>query len=109
MLVEQMINPQIRTIQNTRPTQTEVNRLLAAALISKQFCNLLLKDPARALQQGFAGEHFSLSSDEQDFILSLHVASLQEFIAHVCDHLSNHYIAAQASTPTQYNEGNLLI
>jgi hypothetical protein len=86
-----------------------VNRLLAAALISKQFCNLLLKDPARALQQGFAGEQFSLSSDEQDFILSLHVASLPELIAHVCDHLSGHYSVSQASTPTHYKEGNLLM
>ncbi len=108
MLVNQMITPQLR-VQKTRSEPTEMNRLLAAALISSQFCNLLLKDPARALQQGFAGEHFVLSNDEQDFILSLRVASLQEFVAHVCEHLSVHYTVAQSSLPEEFNEGDWLM
>lgn len=108
MLVNQMIRPQV-TIQTTPRDQVEVNRLLAAALISSQFCNLLLKDPARALKQGFAGEHFSLSSDEQDFILSVRASSLQEFVTHVCEHLSVHYTVAQTSTHEEFNAGNRLM
>ena len=103
-----MINPQMM-VQPTQHEQTGVNRLLAAALISSQFCNLLLKDPARALRQGFAGEQFSLSSDEQDFILSVRASSLQEFVAHVCDHLSGRYPVVQPSIPAQYIEANRLI
>jgi len=108
MLVNQMIHPQV-AIQATQREQTEVNRLLAAALISSQFCNLLLKDPARALKQGFAGEQFSLSNEEQDFILSLRASSLQEFVTHVCEHLSVHYKVAQPSTHEEFTEGNRLM
>jgi len=86
-----------------------VNRLLAAALISKQFCNLLLKDPARALQQGFAGEHFMLSNDEQNFILSLRAGSLQEFVADVCEHLSTRYRVAQVSLPEEITTADRLM
>jgi hypothetical protein len=108
MLVNQMINPQV-TIQKPQREQTEVNRLLAAALISNQFCSLLLKDPARALKQGFAGEQFSLSNDEQDFILSLRASSLQEFVTHLCEHLSVRYTVAQPPLREEFNEGNRLM
>ncbi len=107
MLVNQMIKHQV-TVQKTRPERTEVNRLLAAALISSQFCSLLLKDPARALQQGFAGEQFMLSNDEHDFILSLHASSLQEFVARLCEHLSVHYTVARSSMPEEFNAGDRL-
>lgn len=86
-----------------------MNRLLAAALISSQFCNLLLKDPARALQQGFAGEHFTLSNDEQNFILSLRAGSLQEFVAHVCEHLSARYTVAGPALSEEFSEGDRLM
>ena len=108
MLANQMIKTQM-AVQKVSQEQTEVNRLLAAALISKQFCNLLLKDPARALQQGFAGEHFTLSTDEQDFILSLRAGSLQEFVADVCEHLSARYRVAQVGLPEDINTGERLM
>jgi hypothetical protein len=108
MLVNQMISTPI-TVKRARVERAEVNRLLAAALISRQFCNLLLKDPARALQQGFAGEHFRLSNDEQDFILSVRAGSLQEFVADVCEHLSVRYTVAQPTLSEEFNEGDRIM
>jgi len=108
MLVNQLMNTQM-AVQGSQVAQGGVNRLLAAAVISNQFCNLLLRDPARALQQGFAGEHFILSNAEQDFILSLHARSLQEFAANVCDHLSARYTVAQPSSVDETDESGRLM
>lgn len=105
MLIDQVI-PNQMTVRKIPLELTEINRLLAAAIINRQFCSLLLKDPARALTEGFAGERFILSRDEQDFILSLRAASLQEFVARLCDHLSVHHTVAQPSTSENFNEGD---
>jgi hypothetical protein len=66
---------------------SEINRLLAAAVVSRQFCALLLSDPARAIAQGFAGEQFFLSPDEYNFILYAQRSSLQEFARQLCEYL----------------------
>jgi hypothetical protein len=95
--MNQMINQQVR-VRKTLLDSTEMNRLLAAAVVSRQFCNLLLTNPARAIEEGFAGERFNLSNDEQSFILSLHASSLKEFGARVHKYLSGHYHYAPASS-----------
>ncbi len=57
----------------------EINRVLAAAVVSQKFCALLLSDPARAVEQGYAGERFLLSDAEYNLVLSAQGCSLQEF------------------------------
>jgi hypothetical protein len=99
MLINQAINQRL-TVRETRSDSIEINRLLAAAAVSTRFCNLLLSNPARALAEGFAGEQFTLSDDEQDFILSLRVSSLKEFATQLCEHLPRRYAPTQ-STPSK--------
>jgi hypothetical protein len=53
-------------------------RLLAAAIVSKEFCRMLLDDPERALEEGYQGETFFLTKEEYDTLLSIHAASLTE-------------------------------
>lgn len=53
-------------------------RLLAAAIVSKEFCRTLLADPKRALEEGYQGETFPLSKEEYDSLLSIQAASLTE-------------------------------
>jgi len=101
--MNQVINQQV-TVRKALSDSTEINRLLAAAVVSSQFCNLLLTDPARAIEEGFAGERFNLSDEEQDFILALHVPSLKEFAAQLCEHLPRHYAPAQSTLFKNLNE-----
>jgi len=56
-----------------------VNRLVAAAVVNQNFCNLLLTKPAQALTCGFQGEQFNLDSQDARIILSIQANSLSEF------------------------------
>ncbi len=61
----------------------ELNRILTAAVINREFCELLLSNPARALSSGYHGKAFSLDIDDRDFILSIEAKSLSEFAEHL--------------------------
>ena len=56
----------------------ELDRLLAAATVDARFCDLLLQDPNRAVQAGFQGESFQLSSEEAAVLFSINAYSLAE-------------------------------
>jgi hypothetical protein len=56
----------------------ELSRLLAAAVISPRFCDLLLKDPQAALERGYQGETFCFSQGQRDLILSIRSDSLAD-------------------------------
>lgn len=57
----------------------ELDRLLAAAVVSPQFCRLLLDDPARVLEEGYQGEEFLLSDQELALLQSIRADSLADF------------------------------
>lgn len=66
----------------------EIQRLVAAAAISKPFCRLLLDEPEQALQAGFQGESFLLTNEERALVVSIRARSLPEFalaLARTCD------------------------
>lgn len=58
---------------------SEMSRLLNAALIDRQFCDLLLTRPDLALANGYNGEAFLLSFRDRRFILRARFASLTDF------------------------------
>ena len=57
----------------------ELSRLINAALISKEFCDLLLTNPAAAVTAGYNGESFCLTPEQERLILSNRASSLPEF------------------------------
>ncbi len=61
------------------PNSREFSRLINAAIISQDFCRLLLTSPAKALTTGYNGDVFDLTAEEQDLILSIHASSLADF------------------------------
>jgi len=67
----------IISAQATGP-HPEVTRLLAAAVVSKQFQLLLLNDPVQALNMGYQGEKFAFTKHERDLISSINANSLSE-------------------------------
>lgn len=70
---------------------TELSRVFAAAVINQQFCDALLRNPNQALQNGYLGEAFSLSKEEQDLIISSRANSLPELAKQVNRSLSLQY------------------
>jgi len=56
----------------------EVTRLLAAAVVNRQFRFLLLNDPVQALNMGCQGEKFTFTKNERDLIFSINAKSLSE-------------------------------
>jgi hypothetical protein len=59
-------------------TDSEVNRLLTAAVVNQRFRQLLLTRPQVALESGFQGERFSLKSEQKRIILSSRASSLAD-------------------------------
>jgi hypothetical protein len=67
----------------------ELSRLINAAVISKEFCQLLLTNPATALTIGYNGDLFHLTSEERDLILSIRASSLADFAQQLTIHIQN--------------------
>jgi hypothetical protein len=62
---------------------SELSKVFAAAVINQQFCDMLLNHPQQALQNGFFGESFLLSREEQDLIVSIRASSLSDLATQV--------------------------
>jgi hypothetical protein len=57
----------------------EISRIISAAVVNKRFCSALLKDPSTAISQGFFGEPFRLSLEQQNRISMIKENSLEGF------------------------------
>lgn len=57
----------------------ELSRLLTAAVVNREFCNLLLANPEMAVTIGYNGEPFDLAAEEQELIVSINATSLADF------------------------------
>ena len=106
MLINQLIE-QSATIRVPRPSYDDVNRLLAAAVVSHQFCSILLNDPVRAIQDGYAGEHFTLSADEYEMIIAIRSSSLSDFAEQLCKALPRLYAPFDTSRSNYVGTGSL--
>ena len=56
----------------------EMSRLINAALVDRQFCNLLLTQPSLALANGYNGEQFLLGYKDKQFLLATKSDSLAD-------------------------------
>ena len=59
--------------------EAEMGRLINAALVDQEFCDLLLRVPSAALEKGFNGRAFLLSARERQFVLTVKATSLINF------------------------------
>jgi hypothetical protein len=66
-------------ISNFPHNPNDINRLMAAAVIDRDFCNLLLSKPAAAIGQGYYGEKFQIAPETQKQIDTIRARSLSEF------------------------------
>jgi hypothetical protein len=59
----------------------EMNRLLAAAIVSPEFREYLLENPIMAMKAGYNGTPFLLTDEERAVISNIQAATLAEFAA----------------------------
>ena len=60
-----------------------LSKLFEAAVVSRQFCQLLLNQPETALQQGYLGNTFELTTAERALIVSIRANSLSDLAQQV--------------------------
>jgi len=77
-----------QTVTNASHTTNygELNRLLSAAIVSTGFRNLLITNPETALDKGYQGEKFNLSSDEYRWLVSVQATDLAGFASQMLDY-----------------------
>lgn len=80
-MISSFVNPPQTSIAvKTAPRRTDgLSLIFAAAVVNRQFCQMLLQDPYTALQKGYLGETFSISKEEMDAIISIRAESLPDF------------------------------
>ena len=61
-----------------RGRRSGVGQLFAAAVVNRQFRQLLLENPERALKNGYLGEMFDLSREERERVTSASARSLAD-------------------------------
>ncbi len=61
-----------------RDSHPGLSSVLAAAVVNRDFREMLLSDPRKALQQGYLGKTFALSQEETSLIVSIQAVSLTD-------------------------------
>lgn len=77
-----VIQGTIRSKSNGR----EISRLISAAVVNQNFCQMLLNNPKRALASGYQGETFSLGREEREMIFSIKASTLADFATQLTQH-----------------------
>jgi len=77
--VTQWIHPSTSGTPSDLTIGKELSRLLTAAVVNREFCKLLLANPAMAVTTGYNGEPFDLAAEEQELIVSINATSLADF------------------------------
>lgn len=57
----------------------EYSRILTAAVVNNQFRSLLLANPGKAIDTGYAGETFYLAREEKRKVAAIRATSLADF------------------------------
>lgn len=81
---------------------------MTAAVINRQFCEMLLADPAMAVASGYSGEVFHLASEDQELILSIRAESLADFAKQLTQNHNGHNGHSHNRNGNGHNPNNYL-
>lgn len=56
-----------------------LNQILCAALIDREFCSKLLKNPSLAVADGYLGNCFDLSTEEKNIMMGIKAKTIEDF------------------------------
>ncbi|MBL8062335.1 MAG: hypothetical protein JNK32_04905 [Anaerolineales bacterium] len=77
--------------RQTHSQSSGLNRMFAAAVVNRQFCEMLLKNPQEAIQKGYLGETFSLTQEECALLASIKAKTLSDLARQVYQSQSGIY------------------
>jgi len=83
MLTLDIYSDSSRGFHKPAVTRTALHRLFAAAIVSNQFRATLLREPERALANGYLGQTFPLTDQEQKIIKTIRAENLTDFAQQV--------------------------
>ena len=86
-MLKTTLTPQRISVIDPVADRANINRMLAAAVINTGFRSMLLNNPRMAMQAGFAEEQFTLSTQAEELLASIHAPSLKEFAQQLCEKL----------------------
>jgi len=73
------LKPEVLAPRSKPANDTVYSRIISAAVINERFCNLLLKDPEKAINSGYSGETFELNLEDKRRLSSIRANSLSDF------------------------------
>lgn len=68
-----------RTFRRSPAQRSGLHRLFAAAIVSDQFRTTLLREPEKALANGYLGQTFSLTDQERTIVSTVRAKNLTDF------------------------------
>ena len=66
----------------------ELNSLIATALLDPEFCDLLLSNPAMAVEMNGEQDSFNLSAEDKTLLLSIQAVSLSDLATRIMEYYS---------------------
>ncbi len=83
MITSQSFTTKLPLKIDPKESHTGLSSLFAAAVVSTSFRDMLLRDPEKALRQGYLGQGFDLSQEDASLIVSLNAKSLADLAKQV--------------------------
>lgn len=81
-----------------------LNRLICAAVVSKDFRHKLLEAPLEAVSNGYMGQNFALTAEEVRMLCSIEASDFQSFSQQVCDWISTNGDKGNGHGHAEYNQ-----
>ncbi len=79
MLTLDVYSTSSRGFQKAPVGRSALHRLFAAAIVSDQFRRTLLREPEKALANGYLGQTFPLTDQEKKIIKTIRAENLTDF------------------------------
>ena len=83
MITSQSFTTKLPLKIDPQESHAGLSSLFAAAVVSTSFREMLLKEPEKALRQGYLGKGFALSPEDASLIVSLNAKSLADLASQV--------------------------
>lgn len=82
--------PDVNSQLGTRNRRRAVSHLLSAAVVNRHFAQTLLREPALALERGYANQQFNFTEAERQAIGAIGADNLQDFANELINLFSLH-------------------
>ena len=89
MISSTAFTPNLPLHTNPHEPHPGLSSVFAAAVVNHNFREMLLKEPEKAIKQGYLGKSFALSQEDTSLLVSLNAKSLTDLAKQVVHTLGN--------------------